>query len=112
MTSRLVDRPCGVGFLDLSKYSKFLTCGVDDSRDVIDSDDNHLFDFSLTSHTTPELQTLPPEVSTSDEDELRPKTETPGTSYFTTTEAPRIPPDMTPRLPLRVRYSSTPESKP
>lgn len=35
MVSRLVDRPCGVGFLDLTKYTKFLTCGVDDSRDVI-----------------------------------------------------------------------------
>ncbi|XP_063537546.1 uncharacterized protein LOC134746905 [Cydia strobilella] len=35
MTSELIDRPCGVGFLDLSKYIKFLECAVDDSRDAI-----------------------------------------------------------------------------
>ncbi|XP_059052548.1 uncharacterized protein LOC131847101 [Achroia grisella] len=54
MTSRLVDRPCGVGFLDLSKYNKFLTCGVDDSRDVIDHDDFMTFDFT-TNPPTPSL---------------------------------------------------------
>ncbi|XP_047992490.1 serine protease 29-like [Leguminivora glycinivorella] len=35
MTSELIDRPCGVGFLDVSKYFKFLVCAVDDSRDAI-----------------------------------------------------------------------------
>lgn len=67
MTSRLVDRPCGVGFLDLTKYSKFLTCGVDDSRDVIGSDDDGLMEFARESPPTPEVLTLPPENSTSDE---------------------------------------------
>lgn len=50
MTSRLIDRPCGVGFVDLSLYNKFLTCGVDDSRDVIDHDDFMSIDY----------KTLPP----------------------------------------------------
>ncbi|XP_061718573.1 serine protease 29-like [Cydia pomonella] len=35
MTSELIDRPCGVGFLDVAKYFKFLECAVDDSRDAI-----------------------------------------------------------------------------
>lgn len=52
MTSRLIDRPCGVGFLDLNQYNKFLTCGVDDSRDVIDHEDILSFDFS-TEKTLP-----------------------------------------------------------
>lgn len=47
MTSRLVDRPCGIGFLDLSKFNKFLTCGVDDSRDVIDHGEYMSFDFTM-----------------------------------------------------------------
>ncbi|XP_072944858.1 azurocidin-like [Epargyreus clarus] len=59
MTSRLIDRPCGVGFLDLSKYNKFLTCGVDDSRDVIDHDDFMSFDFSTKGlPSTPSLMTI------------------------------------------------------
>lgn len=75
MTSRLMDRPCGVGFLDLTKYSKFLTCGVDDSRDVLSDDDINA--VVNTSPVTPELSTLPPENSTSDETDLPPpKTET------------------------------------
>ncbi|XP_063625554.1 uncharacterized protein LOC134797263 [Cydia splendana] len=37
MTSELIDRPCGVGFLDISKYMKFLECAVDDSRDAINT---------------------------------------------------------------------------
>ncbi|XP_045774566.1 uncharacterized protein LOC123873652 [Maniola jurtina] len=49
MTSRLIDRPCGVGFVDISLYNKFLTCGVDDSRDVIDHDDF----MSLEYHAAP-----------------------------------------------------------
>ncbi|KPI96981.1 hypothetical protein RR46_05598 [Papilio xuthus] len=53
MTSRLIDRPCGVGFLDLTKYAKFLTCGVDDSRDVIDHEAIMEFDY-----TTEPLMTL------------------------------------------------------
>ncbi|XP_026726349.1 uncharacterized protein LOC113492845 isoform X2 [Trichoplusia ni] len=58
MTSRLVDRPCGVGFLDLSKYNKFLTCGVDDSRDVLDHDTHMEYDFTtVTFHRTPALAT-------------------------------------------------------
>ncbi|CAH2092952.1 unnamed protein product [Euphydryas editha] len=59
MTSRLIDRPCGVGFVDLSHYNKFLTCGVDDSRDVIDHDDFMTFDFS-TYKPTPSLMTASP----------------------------------------------------
>ncbi|XP_026321350.1 kallikrein-1-like [Hyposmocoma kahamanoa] len=39
MISRLIDRPCGIGFIDLAKYTKFLTCGVDDARDVLVQDD-------------------------------------------------------------------------
>ncbi|KAJ8715079.1 hypothetical protein PYW08_005060 [Mythimna loreyi] len=78
MVSRLVDRPCGVGFLDLSRYSKFLTCGVDDSRDVIDSaGDGRFFDFqsqTLTGQQLPVLQTLPPENSTSESKEETQKT--------------------------------------
>nr|XP_026495771.1 uncharacterized protein LOC113400430 [Vanessa tameamea] len=58
MTSRLIDRPCGVGFVDMSLYNKFLTCGVDDSRDVIDHDDFMTVDFS-TSKPPPSLMTAP-----------------------------------------------------
>ncbi|KAJ8712343.1 hypothetical protein PYW07_005185 [Mythimna separata] len=69
MISRLVDRPCGVGFLDLSRYTKFLTCGVDDSRDVIDSDgDGRYFDFqSQKLSSVPMVHTLPPDNTTSEE---------------------------------------------
>ncbi|XP_073961903.1 uncharacterized protein isoform X2 [Choristoneura fumiferana] len=38
MVSMLVDRLCGIGFLDMSLYNKFMTCGVDDARDVMDGD--------------------------------------------------------------------------
>ncbi|XP_050682319.1 uncharacterized protein LOC126977511 [Leptidea sinapis] len=52
MTSRLIDRPCGVGFLDLSLYNKFLTCSIDDSRDVIDIDEEFMsFDYKGISQT-------------------------------------------------------------
>lgn len=68
MTSRLVDRPCGVGFLDLSKYNKFLTCGVDDSRDVLDHDTHMEYDFSTTPmHQTPHMKTLSPNFTHSRE---------------------------------------------
>ncbi|XP_028168664.1 transmembrane protease serine 6-like isoform X2 [Ostrinia furnacalis] len=60
MISRLVDRPCGVGFLDLSKHNKFLTCGVDDARDVIDHDAYMSFDFTtFTPPPTPSVITVP-----------------------------------------------------
>ncbi|PZC78904.1 hypothetical protein B5X24_HaOG217098 [Helicoverpa armigera] len=66
MTSRLVDRPCGVGFLDLSKYTKFLTCGVDDSRDVLDHDTHMEYDFTTVGVPhTPELSTIREQNSTS-----------------------------------------------
>lgn len=68
MTSRLVDRPCGVGFLDLTGYAKFLTCGVDDSRDVLNGADEDVVEFHASTASTPAVQTLPPEISTSDED--------------------------------------------
>ncbi|CAK1586990.1 unnamed protein product [Parnassius mnemosyne] len=55
MTSRLIDRPCGVGFTDLSKYNKFLTCGVDDSRDLVDHDVYMEFD---TARPLMSLQTV------------------------------------------------------
>lgn len=59
MVSRLVDRPCGVGFLDLSKYSKFLMCGVDDSRDVVDHDPGMAMEFtSRAPPPTPSLMTV------------------------------------------------------
>ncbi|XP_045500551.1 uncharacterized protein LOC123698000 [Colias croceus] len=58
MTSRLIDRPCGVGFMDLSKYTKFLTCGVDDSRDVMDQDDSLSMDFNKGQGSTPMLATV------------------------------------------------------
>lgn len=59
MVSRLVDRPCGVGFLDLSKYSKFLMCGVDDSRDVVDHDPGMAMEFtSRAPAPTPSLMTV------------------------------------------------------
>ena len=66
MVSRLVDRPCGIGFLDLGKYVKFLTCGVDDSRDLLDDDDYSMdLDVAMTEtnhmHTPPEIKTLAPE---------------------------------------------------
>lgn len=38
MTSLIVDRPAGVGYLDMTKYHKFLTCAVDDSRDMVVSE--------------------------------------------------------------------------
>ncbi|CAH2261600.1 jg13659 [Pararge aegeria aegeria] len=57
MTSRLIDRPCGVGFVDLSHYNKFLTCGVDDSRDVIDHEDFMSIDYKTAP--TPSLITTP-----------------------------------------------------
>ncbi|KAJ2945645.1 hypothetical protein O0L34_g472 [Tuta absoluta] len=50
MSSRLIDRPCGVGFLDMSKYLKFITCGVDDARDILGHNDFMEFEFD---HTTP-----------------------------------------------------------
>lgn len=67
MTSRLIDRPCGVGFIDLSHYIKFITCGVDDSRDVIDHEDFMTFDFS----TEPAVRmiTAPSLITTSTETE-------------------------------------------
>lgn len=49
MTSLLMDRPAGVGFLDLIKYHKFLTCGVDGARDVIRCDDDHMM-LQVTTH--------------------------------------------------------------
>lgn len=61
MTSRLVDRPCGVGFLDLSKYVKFMTCGVDDSRDVLDHDTHMEYDFATVSHPATPVVLTPPE---------------------------------------------------
>lgn len=64
MVSRLVDRPCGVGFLDLGKYHKFLTCAVDDAREVVDHDSFMSFDF--TTFSTPPT----PSVATVPEDEL------------------------------------------
>ncbi|CAG9564692.1 unnamed protein product [Danaus chrysippus] len=67
MISRLIDRPCGVGFVDLSKYNRFLSCGVDDSRDVIDHDELMAFEFDHTSKllNTPSLLTTPHENITS-----------------------------------------------
>lgn len=38
MVSMLVDRLCGIGFLDMSLYHKFMTCGVDDAREAMDGD--------------------------------------------------------------------------
>ncbi|CAB3253366.1 unnamed protein product [Arctia plantaginis] len=59
MISRLVDRPCGVGFLDLSKYSKFLMYGVDDSRDVVDHDPGMAMEFTSRAPVpTPVLMTV------------------------------------------------------
>ncbi|XP_050549916.1 azurocidin [Spodoptera frugiperda] len=70
MTSRLVDRPCGVGFLDLSKYTKFLTCGVDDSRDVLDHDTHMEYDFTTVAlPSTPTVLTIPPTNSSSEDDQ-------------------------------------------
>ncbi|XP_069361082.1 uncharacterized protein [Maniola hyperantus] len=57
MTSRLIDRPCGVGFLDISLYNKFLTCGVDDSRDVIDHDEFMSLEYQTAP--APSLMTTP-----------------------------------------------------
>ncbi|XP_075980565.1 uncharacterized protein LOC142979510 [Anticarsia gemmatalis] len=59
MTSRLVDRPCGVGFLDLSKYQKFIMCGVDDARDVVDHETPLAYDFTTRKPpNTPSLITI------------------------------------------------------
>ncbi|CAH0725739.1 unnamed protein product, partial [Brenthis ino] len=70
MTSRLIDRPCGVGFIDLSHYIKFITCGVDDSRDVIDHEDFMTFDFNtepgVRMMTAPSLITTSTRNVTSD----------------------------------------------
>ncbi|XP_053613463.1 uncharacterized protein LOC128676988 [Plodia interpunctella] len=55
MISRLVDRPCGSGFVDLERYRKFITCGVDDSREVIHHDEFLMYDF--TPPATPEVIT-------------------------------------------------------
>ncbi|KAI5642129.1 trypsin domain-containing protein [Phthorimaea operculella] len=49
MASRLIDRPCGVGFLDMSQYLKFLTCGVDDARDILGHDDFMEFEIDQTT---------------------------------------------------------------
>ncbi|KAL4709064.1 hypothetical protein ACJJTC_005925 [Scirpophaga incertulas] len=59
MISRLIDRPCGVGYLDLTKHAKFLTCGVDDARDVVDHDPFMHFD------ETTDMPTAAPITSTS-----------------------------------------------
>lgn len=59
MTSRLVDRPCGVGFLDLTKYAKYLTCGVDASRDVIDHE--AIMEFDYTTEPLITLYTVSPD---------------------------------------------------
>ncbi|CAG4942460.1 unnamed protein product [Parnassius apollo] len=56
MTSRLVDRPCGVGFTDLTKYNKFLRCGVDGSRDVVNQEVFMEVDF--TTKPLISLQTI------------------------------------------------------
>ncbi|XP_049880556.1 uncharacterized protein LOC126377011 isoform X5 [Pectinophora gossypiella] len=58
MTSRLIDRPCGVGYLDMNKYLKFLTCGVDDSRDILGHDDFIEFEFESTTITHPTLPSI------------------------------------------------------
>ncbi|XP_013183572.1 uncharacterized protein LOC106129526 [Amyelois transitella] len=55
MISRLVDRPCGTGFIDLEQYRKFIMCGVDDSREVLLHDEVLMFDF--TPPSTPFLIT-------------------------------------------------------
>ncbi|XP_021207400.1 uncharacterized protein LOC101736819 [Bombyx mori] len=57
MTSRLIDRPCGVGFIDLSLYNKFLTCAVDDSRDVINHDVSMAFEYTTNTRVTPSIAT-------------------------------------------------------
>ncbi|KAH9633249.1 hypothetical protein HF086_006851 [Spodoptera exigua] len=70
MVSRLVDRPCGVGFLDLSRYTKFLTCGVDDSRDVLDHDSHMEYDFTTVPQPpTPSVLTVPPENKTAERED-------------------------------------------
>lgn len=56
MVSRLIDRPCGVGFIDLTKYTKFLTCGVDDARDVLGHDD--FMEFGYTTFRTPNTPSI------------------------------------------------------
>ncbi|RVE41926.1 hypothetical protein evm_013420 [Chilo suppressalis] len=64
MVSRLIDRPCGVGFLDLQKNNKFITCGVDDSRDVITHDDDMVFDFGTRVQMISSLATVPTSAET------------------------------------------------
>lgn len=52
MVSRLADRPCGIGFLDIVKYNKFLTCGVDDADDVYEENENY-YNLDLTTAMRP-----------------------------------------------------------
>lgn len=74
MTSRLVDRPCGVGFLDIAKFNKFLTCGVDDSRDIIDHDEYMAFEFTTRPHQSTLPLITPPHTNISSEEETEEKT--------------------------------------
>lgn len=69
MISRLVDRPCGVGFVDLSKFNKFLTCGVDDSRDVIDHGEYMSFEFTTKAPPPTMALITPPNITYTTQEE-------------------------------------------
>lgn len=65
MTSHIVDRPAGIGFLDLRKFFKYLTCGVDDARDVINND--HMsYIVTETPIPMPTFQTVENNVTEAD----------------------------------------------
>ncbi|KOB72588.1 putative tryptase 5 [Operophtera brumata] len=68
MTSRLIDRPCGVGFLDLANYNKFLTCGVDDARDVIGAFASEAFDYSTPKPPAVKILITPPPLNNTPKD--------------------------------------------
>lgn len=86
MISRLIDRPCGVGFLDLSHYNKFLTCGVDDAREIVDHDTFISLDMEKYGNPrTPPIITLPETTNTID-DSLRSLPKTNDVSKTTYTE--------------------------
>lgn len=67
MISRLIDRPCGVGFLDMTKYTKFITCGVDDARDVLGHDDYMEFGYTtFKPPKTPSIATIEHNMTTNE----------------------------------------------
>ncbi|KAG7306750.1 hypothetical protein JYU34_008181 [Plutella xylostella] len=106
MLSHLVDRPCGVGYVNVTRYVKFMTCAVDDARDITGGhkgDESKKWVASPTEKFTnvplpePNLEAPTPEPT----DEIKQKL----------TDRPRRPRPFPIRGPPRKRRRPTPKPR-